>query len=127
MRIIAYCYKSETIVLKDILSDELLCLHDGFYTNTNKGDRKEELKDIYDFLEHLRYGKIEFSEIIGGNTIIINLNDYDVYNSIGSLELHKEENIMIDFEHNQMFRYAYDHKNEMIPYEDIDIRTLFIH
>jgi hypothetical protein len=128
MRLVAYCSKRKTIVMKDVTTNKLLCLHDGCYTETNKGDRLKELNDIYNFLKILRYGKIEFSETIGLEDKIICLKDYEVINSIGSLELHKEgENIMIDFEHNQMFRYTYDHRNEIVPYEDIDIRTLFIH
>lgn len=128
MKIIAYCPKSGNIVQKEVLPTELLCLHDSFYTKTKADDRTEELKDIFQFIQKMRYGKVEFSEMINGPIKTLCFNDCEVYNSIGYLELHKENmNIMIDFKHNRMFRYTYNYRDEMIPYQDIDISSLIIY
>ncbi|MCI1281866.1 MAG: hypothetical protein LKG25_04655 [Prevotella sp.] len=128
MKIVAYCPKSGTIVLKMVLPNELLCLHCALKNDTDCNDRMEELKEISDFLEHLQHGKLEFSEIDGIKNTIICFDDYEIYISIGILELHKDgKNIMIDFKHNRMFRYDYDQRDEMKPYDDIDIRTICIH
>lgn len=128
MRVIAFCPKCKTLVLKEVLPYEILCLHDADYTDSSEEDRWMELKEIFEFLKNLNYGIVEFEELFGSKKELVSLKDSEVYNNIGFLEIHNNNmNIIIDFKHNNAYKYVYTSKNEIRRAVDIDIQSIFIH
>lgn len=126
MKIVSYCVHSKNIVLKEVMPEGLICLHDAGMTPTDEEDREKELVDIADFIQRLDCGKIEFFD--GRKTRILTFCEANIFNNVGNLEVHyKEENFMINFKSGRMYKYSYDSRDEIIEKEDIDIKTLFIY
>lgn len=123
MKIVSYCVHSKNIVLKEVMPEGLICLHDDGMTPTDKEDREKELVDIADFVNHLKYGKIEFSQ--GGRTRVLLMDECDLYINVGSMiVLCDDGHYAIDFVNGKICQHSI-YGDEIK--EDIDIKTLFIH
>lgn len=123
MKIVSYCVHSQNIVLKEVMPEGLICLHDDGMTPTDKEDREKELKDIADFIIHLEAGKIEFFQ--GGETRVLLMDECNFYIQAGIMvALWNGEHYDIDFVNGRMRHNSiYGDRTK----DDIDIKTLFIY